>query len=94
MFESNKEPRTGILYVITKSNWGGAQRYVYDLACSAKERDMKVCIAAGGTGELLTRSTASGIKTVSIEAFTRDVSLVQDLRAWKIFLLKGAAWDP
>ncbi len=25
-------PRKKILYVITKSNWGGAQRYVYDLA--------------------------------------------------------------
>ena len=81
MFESNKEPRNGVVYVITKSNWGGAQRYVYDLACAAKERGMKVCVAAGGTGELLTRSTASGLKTVSIQAFTRDVSLAQDMRA-------------
>ena len=28
----NKEPVRKIFYVITKSNWGGAQKYVYDLA--------------------------------------------------------------
>ncbi len=26
-----------ILYVITKANWGGAQRYVYDLATAARD---------------------------------------------------------
>ena len=29
---------TRILFVITKANWGGAQRYVYDLAIAAKEK--------------------------------------------------------
>lgn len=81
MFESRKQPRKGIVYVITKSNWGGAQRYVYDLASAMKERGFLVSVAAGGTGELLIRSKASGMKTVSIEAFTRDVSLAQDIGA-------------
>ena len=44
-----------ILYVITKSNWGGAQRHVYDLALAAKAAGYEVLVAAGGNGELITR---------------------------------------
>jgi hypothetical protein len=28
---------TKILFVITKSNWGGAQRYVFDMAAPPKK---------------------------------------------------------
>jgi glycosyltransferase involved in cell wall biosynthesis len=72
-----------VLYVITKSNWGGAQRYVYDLAVAAHERGDEVLVAAGGDGELLSRLRARGIPTRSVRALGRDVRLLQELTAVK-----------
>ena len=59
-------PPTQLLYVITKSNWGGAQRYVYDLALASRERGYDVAVLAGGTGPLLQKLEAAGIRTLSL----------------------------
>ena len=39
-----------VTYVITKSNWGGAQRYVFDLATNLNREEFEVSVALGGTG--------------------------------------------
>lgn len=39
-----------ILYIITKSNLGGAQRYVLDLATSLPKEAFDVAVAFGGNG--------------------------------------------
>ncbi len=70
-----------ILYVITKSNWGGAQRYVFDLATEMK-KESDVIVALGGDGALKVNLQKAGIRTISINAFTRDISLVRDLQAF------------
>jgi glycosyltransferase involved in cell wall biosynthesis len=62
-----------VLYIITKSNWGGAQRYVYDLATAAKTRGFDVAVAFGGNGEMASRLSAAGIRTIGIPALGRDV---------------------
>ncbi len=71
-----------ILYVITKSNWGGAQRYVYDMAVAAKARGSQVLVAAGGEGELITRLTDAGISVRTITGLSRDISVGDELRAF------------
>ncbi len=78
-----------ILYLITKSNFGGAQKYVYDLAMAAKQRGAEVVVAAGGTGQksaksgaLLERLHQGQIATVYIRNFMRDMSLVRDIKAF------------
>lgn len=62
-----------LLYVVTKSNWGGAQRYVYDLATSAKARGYDVAVAFGGAGELSVRLREAGVRTIELRALTRDI---------------------
>lgn len=62
-----------LLYVVTKSNWGGAQRYVYDLATSAKTRGYDVAVAFGGAGELSARLREAGVRTIELQALTRDI---------------------
>lgn len=42
-----------ILLIVTQGNWGGAQKYVFDLATSLKLDDYKVSVAAGRSGEKL-----------------------------------------
>lgn len=72
-----------ILYVITKSNWGGAQRHVFDLATAMKDRGNDVYVALGGEGVLKKRLEAAGIYTFSIAALGRDVSFGKDLESFR-----------
>ncbi len=71
-----------VLYCITKSNWGGAQRYVFDMATAAKEAGFDVIVAYGGEGDLARRLQEVGIRGVSIPALGRNVSIA-DLAAYR-----------
>lgn len=56
-----------ILLVITKSNWGGAQKYVYTLAVNAaNDHDFQVEVLTGNRGELNERLKGAGIKERSL----------------------------
>ena len=68
-----------VLYVITKSNWGGAQKYVYNLALAAKERGWEAVVVAGGSGELITRLNESGIRTISLPKVKRDIQFLGEV---------------
>lgn len=76
------EKRTKVLFLITKSNWGGAQRYVFDLATNVPKEQFDVAVAAGGRGILLTRLESAGIRTISIRHLERDVTFFSDIRAF------------
>jgi glycosyltransferase involved in cell wall biosynthesis len=67
-----------ILYIITKSNWGGAQRHVYDLAIAAKKHGQEVVVALGGEGILRDRLREAGITTRSIGSMKRDINFSGD----------------
>lgn len=41
-----------VLFVITKANWGGAQRYVFDIATHLDNNRFVSLVASGETGEL------------------------------------------
>lgn len=78
-----------ILFVITKSNWGGAQRYVYDLATSLPKDQFEVAVAFGGTGEtgastglLAERLKESEVRTIFLTSFTRDISVAREFSAF------------
>lgn len=73
---------TKILYVITKANWGGAQRYVYDLATMAQKQGYEVAVAYGSPGELADRLHTIGITTFDIAGLGRDVHISNDVAAF------------
>ncbi len=72
-----------ILYVITKSNWGGAQRHIFDLATAMKARGDVPVVALGGDGLLRKKLEDSGIKTHAISTLGRDVALTKDAGSFK-----------
>ncbi|MDR3558495.1 MAG: glycosyltransferase [Candidatus Pacebacteria bacterium] len=72
-----------ILYAITKSNWGGAQRHVYDLAIAMKSAGNEVFAAVGGEGLLKEKLEKAGIYTYSIGALGRDMSVSKDAGSFK-----------
>lgn len=67
-----------VLFAITKSNWGGAQSYVFDLALAGKERGYNVAVALGGEGLLKERLEGAGIRTLPLPNLTRDVAMLED----------------
>jgi glycosyltransferase involved in cell wall biosynthesis len=77
-----------VLYVITKSNWGGAQRYVFDLATRLPRDEFDVAVAYGEPGALATRLREAGITTYELTSMRRDISLFTDWRSfWELVRL-------
>ncbi len=72
-----------ILHIITKSNWGGAQKYVFDLAVYSHKQGNEVCVALGGNGVLNDNLTKEGIRTHSINSLTRDINASKDITSLK-----------
>jgi len=75
-------PRKKILYVITKSNWGGAQRYVFDLATHLPKGTFEPVVACGGGGMLVERLRAENIRVVEVPSLERDISFIKEIRAF------------
>lgn len=90
-----KDKKLKILYVITKSNWGGAQRYVFDLATSLPKTKFDVVVALGGTGELGQKLIEVGIRVVQIQRLRRDIGVIDDIATFfeliKIFIREKPA---
>lgn len=77
-----------LLFVITKSNFGGAQRYVYDLATHCNNHGFSVEVAVGGEGELVRKLREKGIPVHTTPHLQRDVNLFKEVAAcrtlWKL----------
>lgn len=71
-----------ILYCITKSNWGGAQRYVYDLATGIPRDKFEIAVVLGGNGQLKEKLEIAGIRTISVNALKRDVGIINDISSF------------
>ncbi len=82
--------KTKILYCITKANWGGAQKYVYDLATSLPRDRFDVSVLVGSDGSLVEKLHQAGIRTIIMGSLFRDISLFRDffsfIKLYKIFL--------
>jgi glycosyltransferase involved in cell wall biosynthesis len=71
-----------VLYIITKSNFGGAQRYVFDLATNLPKEAFDVVVALGGEGTLKKKLDENGIKTISIPSLQRDINILKEIKVF------------
>lgn len=82
-----------ILFGITKSNFGGAQRYVFELASEAKRAGNEVFVMcglpaqSGGDGPLIQKLNESGIQVIPLPHLGRDVSFIKDFKSF-LFILR------
>lgn len=72
-----------ILFLITKSNWGGAQRYVYDLATTLDSEQFEPVVALGGNGTLVTMLENAGVRTIPLYAMKNSMHPARALAATK-----------
>ena len=77
-----------LMILITKSDFGGAQRYVYDLATNLPTDKFEVVVALGGAGQLADKLQTDGVRVVYITNLQRNISLLKDLQSvWGLFNL-------
>lgn len=77
-----------ILYIITQSEFGGAQRYVLDLASNLK-KNYEITVASGlnrQINNLLTKCDEIGLKTHEFTHLTREINLHKDFLALREIL--------
>ena len=77
---------TKVLYVITKSNWGGAQRYVYDLATNLDKSQFTPVVALGGDGPLGTMLEHAGIQVIRLGAMQNSTGLKNSIASTRELL--------
>ncbi len=75
--------RKKVLFLITKSNWGGAQRYVYDLATNLDLSKFEPVVALGGDGPLVTMLENAQIRVVKLVEMKNSTSLKQAWRSYR-----------
>jgi len=71
-----------ILYGITKSNFGGAQRYVFDMAVGAKNSGHEAVVMCGGNGSLIEKLEKENIRVIPLDTMERDISLSKEISSF------------
>jgi glycosyltransferase involved in cell wall biosynthesis len=68
-----------ILYVITKSVWGGAAKYIINLASGLDKNSFEIFIAAGGRDKLADEARKIEAKYIEIGHFQRKINIFSDI---------------
>ncbi len=71
--EITKTPQK-VLLVITKSNWGGAQKYVHDIATTLHKQRVNVAVALGGNGELSIKLREAGVRVIELRKLKNNMN--------------------
>jgi glycosyltransferase involved in cell wall biosynthesis len=86
----NRPPR--VLYGITKPNFGGAQRYVFDLATKLRLRNIETAVLCGSEkgakeGKLIEKLKEERIIVVKAPGLTNSISIFADISSF-FFILR------
>ncbi len=82
------KPKKKLLFLITKSNWGGAQKYVYELATSSLKEKYAVSVALSGMDKLSEKLHVAGIVVHQLERLGRDINLLDEaVVLWQLIKL-------
>lgn len=72
--------KSKILHIITQSEWGGAQRHVFDVA-RALQDEYQIAVACGGSGLLVDKLKSDGVRVFPLQYLLRRISPTQDRQA-------------
>lgn len=72
-----------VLFLITKGNFGGAQRYVFDLATSLPKNQFIPIVAFGQSALLKKKLEEKDVETLEIASLQRNINPILEFRALK-----------
>src|SRR3989338_10594186 len=68
-----------ILFIITKSVWGGAQKYVFDMAANLPKDSFEPVVAGGGKGIMVEKIMSAKLPYLEIKSFQRDINIFKEI---------------
>jgi len=71
-----------IVFLITQSELGGAQRWLFDVAANLDRKKYQIMVAAGLGGPLLEKLECKEVRLHYIENLTRGINPIKDLLAF------------
>jgi glycosyltransferase involved in cell wall biosynthesis len=72
-----------ILYVITRSDWGGAQAHLFDVIEGMNNSNINCEVVVGEKGEFFERIESLGVKVYHLESLIHPINFSKDLTAIK-----------
>lgn len=80
---SKKQAKRKLLFIITKGNWGGAQKYVYNLATRLTIMGkFDVVVLLGEGNQLKNRLEKENVRVIQIKSLTKNINLKKDLESF------------
>ncbi len=72
-----------LLFIITQSEFGGAQRFLFEIASNLTSTDYEVLVAVGTTGDgvLTAKLKEKGISVHNLHFLKREPGLISDIKA-------------
>lgn len=74
--------RLKIIYAITKSVYGGAGKYVLELATSLPKDKYETIVLLGGKGALTDKLNSEGIRTINVPSLEKEIDLENDIKSF------------
>ena len=71
-----------VLFFITKSNWGGAQKQVFDIASRLDKSRFQTLVVCGGNGLLVDKLKEKNINNISIDNLKRDINILAEIKSF------------
>lgn len=82
MEQKDKSAKKKILFISTKSVWGGAQVYIADLIDYLPRDHFDIAVAAGGRGPFYAKVIERGIQYHEIAGLERDINPFKEIAAF------------
>lgn len=77
-----EKSRVQVCYFITKGVWGGAQKYVYNLATSLPKDKFNVTVICGEGKVLKEKLESQGVGVFEIKNLKRDISVFNEIKSF------------
>lgn len=87
MNQETAQKRKKVLFVVTKSNLGGAQKYVFELATNLRSDSCQTAVVCGpaqdsdAPGPLAAHLEEAGVRTIFVPTLQRDFNVLNDIPA-------------
>jgi len=78
---TDKTAKNKVCFVITKGVWGGAQKYVYNLAANLPD-SFEPVVVCGENGVLNSKLDGAGIRNLCVQTMRRDISIAHEFRSF------------
>src|SRR3989338_10924285 len=82
-YKADLGPKKRVLFIITQSEMGGAQRFVFEVVSRLNKEKYSVLVAVGsdGGGEFLKQLDSVGVQHRTINSLKRNINPIHDLKA-------------